>query len=84
MNDLINKANAEFKQSRYQQALNIYTKAVETEPDNYESCIGVARCLVHLKQFDRAIQTSHRALELKSDAVEPHTVIARVYLLTKR
>ena len=62
------EGNAHFKASEYQQAVDVYTQALEVDPSNKvtNSKIFHNRALshIHLKQYAAAIADASRALEL--------------------
>ncbi|MEM7773122.1 MAG: tetratricopeptide repeat protein [Cyanobacteria bacterium P01_A01_bin.37] len=69
-NDYIKQGNALFFESRYDDAIATYDKAIQLDPDLYEAWFGKASSLVVQQHYDDALDAYHRSLELNPDSVE--------------
>jgi len=68
--DYIKQGNALFFESRYEDAIAVYDKAIQLDPDLYEAWFGKASSLVVQQHYDDALEAYDQALNLKSDSVE--------------
>lgn len=59
-----------FFESRYEDAIALYDKALEMDPDLYEASLGKAATLLVLQQYDDALVSYDRALALREDSFE--------------
>jgi len=70
---LLSEAHVELAQ--WQDAQAIFEKILALKKDDPPALLGAAHCLLELKQFEKAIATLHRVLEL-----DPSQAIAHFYL----
>lgn len=68
--DYIKQGNALFFESRYDDAIAAYDKAIQLAPDLYEAWFGRASSLVVLQDYDDALDAYGRALALNAESVE--------------
>ena len=68
--DNIKQGNALFFESRYDDAIAAYDKAIQLDPDLYEAWFGKASSLMVQQHYDDALDAYHRALELNPESVE--------------
>ena len=66
-------AGSYFKQKRYQEALDLYRKLAEVDPDNATTHNNIAGILYHLGQSEAALRSFKRALSLDPILEEART-----------
>ncbi len=68
--DYVKQGNALFFESRYDDAIAAYEKALQLNPDLYDAWFGRASTLSILQQYDDAMTAYDKALRIKPDAYE--------------
>lgn len=81
-NDYVEQGKAFYFESRYDDAIACYDKALHMEPENYKAWFSRGAVLVKLQQFDEALKSYDRALALKPDL--PEAWFGRGTVLTKQ
>lgn len=66
-------AMVRFGQKRYQEALDLYRKLRETDPDNPQTHSNMGAVLYHLGRAEEALRSFERALALKPDLATART-----------
>ena len=69
-NDYSKQGYGFFFESRYEDAIALYDKALEMDPDLYEASLGKAATLLVLQQYDEALESYDRAIALREDSFE--------------
>ncbi|MEM9218169.1 MAG: tetratricopeptide repeat protein [Cyanobacteria bacterium P01_F01_bin.150] len=59
-----------FFESRYEEAIALYDKALEIDPDLYDASLGKAATLLVLQQYEEALISYDRAISLREDSFE--------------
>jgi DnaJ family protein C protein 7 len=82
------EGNKEYKSSRWQEAIRIYTDALGIDPDNRGTNSKLlqnrALCRIKLKEYDAAIEDCDKAIKLDSRYVKPHKTKANALGLSGR
>ncbi|NET09514.1 MAG: tetratricopeptide repeat protein, partial [Symploca sp. SIO2B6] len=69
-NDYAKQGYAFFFESRYEDAIALYDKAIDMDPDLYDAWLGKAATLLVLQDFDGALTAYEKAIALRQDSFE--------------
>ena len=67
------------QEGNYQDAIEMYDKTLQTNPDFYEAWLGRGIAFTRLQQYETAIGCYNKALQLNADHAEPWYEKARCY-----
>lgn len=81
-NDDVEQGKAFYFESRYEDAIACYDRALQMEPENPKAWFSRGAALVKLQQLDEALTAYERAIELKPDS--PEAWFGRGTVLTKQ
>lgn len=65
--ELMDKGSNYFDKGKYNEAINVYKKALDLEPDNVDAFIKIGLSYRHLEEYDRAIDYYDRVLDIEPD-----------------
>lgn len=66
-----------------EQALSLYSQAVDESPEDVRGYVGLARCFSSLNQFDEAIENAEKALALDPSSAKAYHVLTYVSIMRK-
>ncbi len=69
------------QQGQYEEAIEMYDKTLQANPDFYEAWLGRGIAFARLQQYETAIGCYNKALQLNSDQPEPWYEKARCYAI---
>jgi tetratricopeptide (TPR) repeat protein len=73
------QGNEFFLAGRYEDAIEFYKKAIQSNPEDYKSWCAKGVVLTKLRRFDEAIQALNQALRINSDFADAWYEKARCY-----
>ena len=68
--ELYQRGNALAELNKYEDALNVYQKAINIKPEYLEAWLAKGEMLLALKRYQDAQQAYEQAIQIKQDAVE--------------
>jgi tetratricopeptide (TPR) repeat protein len=77
----INLGNLYLAKNEPDTAINNYTKAMEMEPNNYESWFGLGMCYKNKKNYDKAIEYYEKAISLNPACYPAFINLGNIYKL---
>ena len=69
---------------RYQEAAGEFRKTLKLNPNYGEACLRLGTLLIELKDYDGALQSLRRAVQLMPEDLDSRFHLGRVYALTGR
>jgi len=81
---VLEQADQERIQGRYEQALPLYERVLETEPVNLRARLGVAHCLLNIGEFDLGLEHFQRAAADHPESSEAALLHAKMLLMLDR
>ncbi len=79
----LKQATGLLQQGRCEEAIEMYDKTLQTNPDCYEAWLGRGMAFARLQQYETAIGCYNKALQLNSEHPEPWYEKARCYAIKK-
>jgi superkiller protein 3 len=76
--DFINGIN-QFKQGHYREACELFEKAAQKFPENFEAFFNLGLSYFNSEKIDDAITSLEKAVKLKSDIAEVHFALGECY-----
>jgi tetratricopeptide (TPR) repeat protein len=73
--NFLRQAEESFHKKDYDNALKLYSKAIETQPDYYQAILYKGDAYYFLKEYSTALTYFLKACELKPDLLEPRKYI---------
>ncbi len=73
------QANQLLQEGKYQEAIEMYDKTLQTNPDFYDAWLGRGIAFTRLQQYETAIGCYNKALQIDADHPEPWYEKARCY-----
>lgn len=64
---LMNKGNKYYDNGRFNDALDVYLRIIDTQPDNIDGLINVGLCYRHLERYDDAIDYYNKVLDIEPE-----------------
>ncbi len=61
------QGNGAFKSKNFEQAIELYTQAIELDPTDHVFYSNRSGCYTSLKKYEEAIQDGNKCIELKAD-----------------
>ncbi len=77
----VTQGNELFREGRYENAVEMYDKATEINPDCYEAFLGQGVAYTRLQRYDEAIAAYNKAIRTSSDKADAWYGKARCYAL---
>ncbi len=65
--ELMDKGSNYFDKGKYNEAINVYKRALDLEPNNIDLLIKIGLSYRHLEEYDRAIDYYDRVLDIEPD-----------------
>src|SRR5690349_10087778 len=80
MNEHIEQAERDYGAKRFNEAANGYIAVIAADPRNVAAYSGLVRALINLKQYDKAISTADKGLEIDPQYASLHGNMGFAYL----
>jgi len=78
-NELKAKGNAAFSAGKFEEAIDLFTQAIEVNPENHVLYSNRSAARASLKEFDKALEDAQKVVELKPDWVKGYSRLGAAY-----